>query len=136
MQSFLVLGRTLLISVLDTLFLLWILPGVAREVGYARDACYAMGCLLIGVGSGYTFVRNSTSEECWRHAAILGAVIYFAIVTLVSAHARAVVLPVPLMFVLSGFSFGGLIRWNQLQKETRPDSVSSPADSDATTEKG
>jgi hypothetical protein len=122
--------------VFNVFLLFWGLPAVAREVDDGRSTFYALGCLLISVGSGYVFVRGSTSQECWQHAAMLGALIYFAIVALVSAHAQAIVLPIPMMFILSGFSIGGLIRWNQLQKETRPESALSPDESDATMETG
>jgi hypothetical protein len=132
----LTVGRALLIGAVNIFFLFWLLPVIAREVDYGRDVFYALGCSLIGAGSGYVFVRRSTSEECWQHATVLGGLIYFAIVLMVSAQARAIVLPVPIMFVLSGFSIGGLIRWNQLPKETRSESAPSTDESDTAMEIG
>lgn len=91
------------------------LPAIARNLSVGRMVFLPLASLLTAILVGHLLVIKSKSEDCWYQAALFGAFVYAAIVAALAMLMKAIVLPVPYMFVLPGCALGGLLRWHQLQ---------------------
>ncbi len=76
-----------------------------------------IACLLTAFLAGYLLVMKSKSDDCWHEATLFGILaVYAAIIAAIAVMAKAIIVPVPYLFVLPGCALDGLLRWHQLQR--------------------